>query len=289
MFETDIIDALRQVGLRPIEMAGWPTRGDARFNPRGSVNHHTAGPRAGNHPSLKLLTNGVHQANGNFLKGPLSNVSLARNLDVNLIAAGRANHAGAGSWRGLVGNSSVWGLEVEHTGNLATEGVPSAEKWEVMFRIHAAFALLSGFDASMVCQHFEWAPRRKIDFIGATPGQFRDGVQKLINLQDPEEIEMKTAKPMLVWSAGHDGKLDTYVTDCITKQKITTPEHLDLIRFFGVAEFVRDFPKPGDWLPFNWSPEQIAAIPEVAPGHAVGEVSESSLAHLLQRQRIVLD
>ena len=83
----------------------------ATFNPYGSVNHHTAGPRVGIAPSLGICINGR-----SGLPGPLCNVHQQRNDVVNVVAAGVANHAGRGGWQGMSGNQSVFGLEIEHCG-----------------------------------------------------------------------------------------------------------------------------------------------------------------------------
>lgn len=263
---SEILGALHRQGIEPIQVAGWQTRGSAIFDPRGSVNHHTAGPRLGNHPSLNVLINGRGKpGDKNYLPGPLCNVSLARNGSVYLIAAGRANHAGAGGWNFLTGNSSVWGLEVEHTGNLATEASPSAEQFDKMYRIHAAFADVSGFDASYVCQHFEWT-KRKIDFIGVNGAKFRNAVQHQIDRSRPTPAPPSGGDEMalnrwLVWAAP-EGDLRIYVTNGVTKKLVNTKTQQDIIRYLGQAEYVRDFPKPGDWLPFNWTKAQIASVPD---------------------------
>ncbi|MBK5221271.1 MAG: hypothetical protein JJE52_00020 [Acidimicrobiia bacterium] len=280
MRHPEIIDFLREQGLSIIEVNGWRERGSTAFNPRGSVNHHTAGPASGNHPSLKVLING--RAGKNPLAGPLCNVSLARDGGVYLIAAGRANHAGKGSWRNLKGNSSVWGLEIEHTGVLDTEPPPSAEKLEIVHRIHAAFARCSGFDHSMVCQHFEWAPGRKIDLVSVDPEPFRSSVAE--RLRAPVAPSAHLTHPTdsskdddemprwIVWSAGDDGDITTYVTDTLTKQELL-PGQADIMRFHGTAAYITaDSPqgrelglKDGDWLPFNWTSTQLASVPTVPP------------------------
>jgi hypothetical protein len=73
-----------------------------------------------------------------------------------VIAAGRANHAGEGGWHGLSGNSSVYGLEIEHTG---TEPLPEGRQ-RIAAAIHAG---MFGGDVGMIAQHYEWAGGRKID------------------------------------------------------------------------------------------------------------------------------
>ena len=166
--DNDIANRLRSAGLRVVEVDGWQNRGSSDFNPRGSVNHHTAGPPTGNIPSLNTLIYGRSD-----LPGPLCNVAQARNNDIYVIASGRANHAGSGGWKGLSGNSSVYGLEIEHTG---TSSEPwTEERVDTAARVHAA--LLRGkADASMCCQHKEWAPSRKIDAYSANGNTFRNRV-----------------------------------------------------------------------------------------------------------------
>jgi hypothetical protein len=178
----DLADRMRRTGLQVIEVAGWRDRGSPTFNPRGSVCHHTAGARSGVMPSLNILINGRPD-----LPGPLCNVGLGRDLAVRVIAAGRANHAGSGGWAGLAGNSSVWGLEVEHVGTNA-EPV-TAELWDAMVRIHAELAR-GNYPASMVCQHKEWAPNRKVDFFAVNGDSFRAGVaQHLSDATPPPPVQ----------------------------------------------------------------------------------------------------
>jgi len=169
--DTDIANRLRAAGLSVVTVDGWESRGSSDFSPRGSVNHHTAGPATGNIPSLNTLIYGRAD-----LPGPLCNVAQARNGDAYVIAAGRANHAGSGGWHGLSGNSSVYGLEIEHVGT-------SAEAWtearvDTAARIQAA--LIRGTaGADMVCQHKEWTDR-KIDAYGADGDTFRNRVARYL-------------------------------------------------------------------------------------------------------------
>lgn len=296
--ETDILPWLQAAGLHVIEVDGWRTRGSSTFAPRGSVNHHTAGPAVGNHPSLGTLINGRGKpGDTNYLPGPLCNVSLARNLDVYLIAAGKANHAGEGSWRGLVGNSSVWGLEVEHTGRLATEPYPDAEKWDAMYRIHWAFAMASKFDASMVCQHFEWTTR-KIDFVAAIGNDFRRWVQDYIDGDSVTEEDDDMANPkMLVWAEGGDGSV--WITDWETRSRVTSKSQMDKLLFFGRA-VMHD-----NGMPFAFKQAELDVIPIDEPNKNVdaktlateivnqlppgsGGVTQAQLEATLSRQQIIV-
>ena len=153
-YDTGIATRLRNAGLPVVECSGWQSRGSSSFNPRGSVNHHTAGPSSGATPSLNTCINGRPD-----LSGPLCNVFQSREPDGNdkayVVAAGTANHAGSGGWKGLSGNSSVYGLEIEHTGTSPL----SEGRQRIAAAIHAA---IFGGDVSYVCQHYEWTTR-KID------------------------------------------------------------------------------------------------------------------------------
>jgi N-acetylmuramoyl-L-alanine amidase len=156
MMDTGIADRLRQAGLEVVECAGWQTRGSSSFDPRGSVDHHTAGPASGDAPSLNTVIHGRPD-----LAGPLCHVLIGRHHNTcYVIAAGHANHAGSGGWHGLSGNSSVYGIERENVGTQAEPWRP--DQTDAAARAHAA--LIRGrTDAGMVCRHAEWAPNRKPD------------------------------------------------------------------------------------------------------------------------------
>ncbi len=177
-YQTTLLDDLRRFGVPVEPIQGWQTRGASTISPKVGVNHHTAGPRAGVAPSLRICIEGRPD-----VPGPLCNVLLGRDNVARLIAAGRSNNAGKGGWRGITGNSNTLGLEVEHVGTLA-EPVTD-ESLEMQVRIQAAFAW-NRYSADMVCQHYEWAPTRKIDYVKSSvpefynPDQFRRQVADLI-------------------------------------------------------------------------------------------------------------
>ena len=152
--------ALRRYGLTVETVAGWETRGSTTFNPRGVVCHWTAGPKTGDRPSLRIC---IYGRTG--LPGPLCNVFLTRAGVAVVVAAGRANHAGTGGWNGLTGNSSVFGIEAEASGNEWTEAQRSAYP-----RVVAALVDLAGGNVANVCGHYEWATPagRKVDIAGYT-------------------------------------------------------------------------------------------------------------------------
>lgn len=84
-------------GLKVDEQPGWRTRGRADVGTiKGVICHHTAGPKTGIMPSLGVVTNGRSD-----LPGPLSQLCLGRDGTFFVMAAGRANHAGAANWQGV--------------------------------------------------------------------------------------------------------------------------------------------------------------------------------------------
>jgi hypothetical protein len=113
-------EALHNRGVTFRMVAGAETRG-AEFSvlPRAVLMHWTAGP-AGYAPSLGVCTFG--RGGANPVKGPLCQLLQSREPDpweldvVYVVALGIANHAGAGSWRGISGNSRSTGLEIEWSG-----------------------------------------------------------------------------------------------------------------------------------------------------------------------------
>lgn len=161
-YDTGLADRLRAQGLNVVEVAGWQSRGSSTFNPRGFLWHHTAGPANGNSPSLTICTYGRAG-----LAGPLCNVFQARDNTVYVVAAGRANHAGEGGWRGLSGNSSVYGLEIENTGT-------GSEPWRLdQLTVAAKIAVACGVPIDKMCMHKEWT-RRKIDMHTVLGDQMRE-------------------------------------------------------------------------------------------------------------------
>ena len=157
---TWLADVLAAAGCTVIEEDGWKNRGRAEMGTvRGILCHHTAGPLKGNAPSLKIVRDGRPD-----LPGPLSQLFLARDGTFHVLAAGRCNHAGKGSWQGVVnGNSELIGIEAENAGTGADPW--PAEQIEAYERGCAAILKHIGADAVMAAGHKEYAlPRgRKID------------------------------------------------------------------------------------------------------------------------------
>lgn len=148
-----LADVLRAEGLNVVELAGWKQRGRGDFTAiRGVVCHHTAGPRAGNEPSLATVRDGRPG-----LAGPLSQLVLARDGTYHVVAAGKSNHAGPGKWQGVTaGNSQMIGIEAENTGKLNDQPWPK-KQMEAYIRGVAAILKKIGADSVMACGHKEYA------------------------------------------------------------------------------------------------------------------------------------
>lgn len=157
---TWLAETLENAGLKVAEVPGWRTRGRSEMGiVKGVMCHHTAGPATGNMPTLNLIINGRSD-----LPGPLSQLALGRDGTYYVVAAGRANHAGAGSWQGITtGNSSFIGIEAENTG-LATDLWPPVQMQAYRHGV-AAILRKIGAGAIMCCGHKEYAqpPGRKPD------------------------------------------------------------------------------------------------------------------------------
>ena len=147
---------LLDAGLKVAEQPGWQNRGRGEMGTvRGVICHHTAGPRDGNMPSLRTVTNGRSD-----LPGPLAQLCLGRDGTYFVVAAGRCNHAGRGNWQGFTaGNSNFIGIEAENTGR--TTG-SNADPWpEVQMDAYrrgvAAILKKIRANAIMGCGHKEYA------------------------------------------------------------------------------------------------------------------------------------
>lgn len=169
--QTGIPAALKKYGVRYETVPGWRTRGSASFNPKGVVCHWTAGPRnAKGRPSLNVVTYGRPG-----LSGPLCQVYLDRNGVAVVVAAGRANHAGRGGYKGLSGNSSVFGIEAECGG----DGDWTDAQREAYPKVVAALVSLTGRSEKYVCGHNEWTTR-KIDIRDWTMTKMRSEVKAVL-------------------------------------------------------------------------------------------------------------
>jgi peptidoglycan hydrolase-like protein with peptidoglycan-binding domain len=163
--------------------------------------HHTATNAPGNMPSLRLLIEGRSD-----LAGPLAQLGLGRDGTFYIIAAGRANHAGAGQWEGIAtGNSSFIGIEAENDG--VNESWPAVQM-DAYQRGVAAILKKIGAGANMCCGHKEYAsPQgRKTDPDFDMPA-FRREVAAFLSGKSPSEpIPAVDAQSRLTLRRGNKGE-----------------------------------------------------------------------------------
>ncbi|MBV9931076.1 MAG: N-acetylmuramoyl-L-alanine amidase [Alphaproteobacteria bacterium] len=170
-------DVLEQAGLKVAEVPGWKDRGVRDMGAvRGVICHHTAGPKRGNMPSLDVLVHGRPD-----LHGPLCQLGLGRDGTFYVVAAGCAQHAGPGAWKGVTtGNSSFIGIEAENAGTADDPWPP--EQMEAYRRGVAAILAKIGAGAEMCCGHKEYAlPKGRKDDPSFGMDDFRAGVAAILS------------------------------------------------------------------------------------------------------------
>jgi len=145
-------EVLEGAGLKVAEQPGWRTRGLGDVGrTRGVICHHTAGGKTGVMPSLGIITSGRPG-----LRGPLAQLGLGRDGTFFVVAAGFAQHAGAGVWQGIrSGNTSFIGIEAENSG-AADDPWPEIQL-DAYRRGVAAILTKIGAGAEMCCGHKEYA------------------------------------------------------------------------------------------------------------------------------------
>lgn len=148
----------------------WQTYGRPyTFDVRGSIAHHTASPL-----SSSAAANRHVVINGNSVaQGPIAHGLLQRELVLEVIAAGRCNHGGAGWWPLGKDTANMYGFAIEAVNNGVGEYWQS-EFVEIMARAYAVVHMHEGVDVTMAWTHNAYAtpPGRKIDPAG--PAAFRN-------------------------------------------------------------------------------------------------------------------
>lgn len=186
-------DVLKTAGLKVSEVPGWRDRGSGDVSRIfGVICHHTVGPRSGNMPSLRVLTDGRPG-----IPGPLAQLGLARDGTYFVIAAGRANHAGrpdANGWQGIRnGNSNFIGIEGENTG-LASDFPWPEVQMDAYRRGVAAILKHVGQTSDFCGGHKEFASGRKIDPL-FDMNAFRTSVAAIMSGTAPTPVLIPAVEP----------------------------------------------------------------------------------------------
>jgi hypothetical protein len=133
----------------------------------GVICHHTASAAgSGECPSLNIVIHGRGEPNP--LPGPLAQILLGRSGACYIIASGKANHAGTGSYPTIYpisGNTNLLGIEAENSGLGEPWTVPQVRSYVILC---AALATQCRLTPAQVISHYEWAKPtgRKIDPAG---------------------------------------------------------------------------------------------------------------------------
>ena len=152
-----LADVLRAEGVDLVEYPGWRDRGHGDFKDiRGVMAHHTGSDTA----TARSIAEGRPD-----LPGPLSQLHIARNGTVTVIAAGVAWHAGVGMYPWLPTNMGNWhtiGIECANTGT--GPNAPHRRNWPdaqyfALVRCCAAINRKLGQEAVRTIGHKEYAGR----------------------------------------------------------------------------------------------------------------------------------
>ena len=190
-----LADVLRDAGLTVVEMDGWRTRTrSGSFRPSGIVWHHTATSREASDSNVdRLLRDGRPD-----LAGPLSQLGLRRDGSFVIVAAGRANHNGYGTW----GNDSI-GIEAYNDG--VGEPWPAAQI-DAYVRGTAAICEHQGWGADRVKAHRETDPGRKVDPRGIDMDGARSRIARLLSTPStpttPQEDDVKNYTVLVIKDKG---------------------------------------------------------------------------------------
>jgi peptidoglycan hydrolase-like protein with peptidoglycan-binding domain len=183
---------LKDAGLKVAPVDGWENRGRGDFGPTlGVLCHHTAGPRNGNMPSLSTLIQGRSD-----LPGPLAQLGLGRDGTYYVIAAGRCNHAGIGSWKGVTtGNTDFIGIEAENTG-LSNDSPWPEIQMDAYCRGVAAILIHTGRAVEFCAGHKEYAlPAGRKDDPDFDMVAFRAAVAAIMGGETPAPVLIPSVEP----------------------------------------------------------------------------------------------
>lgn len=184
---------LKDAGLKVAECDGWQTRGHGDMGEvKGIICHHTATPgHSGNMPTLNTLINGRPD-----LSGPLAQLGLGRDGTYYIVAAGKANHAGKGSWQGIIsGNTNFIGIEAENSG---VSGDPWPDvQMDAYQRGVAAILKHVGRGATFCAGHKEYAqPAGRKNDPDFNMDDFRAKVAAILNGTAPPPSLIPVAEPV---------------------------------------------------------------------------------------------
>ncbi|POX36446.1 N-acetylmuramoyl-L-alanine amidase [Streptomyces sp. Ru73] len=186
------LEALRDEGLRVVEVGNWRTHNRNHKGPWGGVHgvmiHHTV--TSGAEETVQVCYDGHPE-----LPGPLCHGVITKDGTVHLVGYGRANHAGLGDGDVLQaviaekrlppdneadtdGNRVFYGFECENLGD-GEDPWPDAQL-EAIEKAAAAVCRVHGWNERSVLGHLEWQPG-KVDPRGFTMDAMRERIGKRLS------------------------------------------------------------------------------------------------------------
>jgi hypothetical protein len=242
-FYTNLPRILRSAGIDVVVMDGAETRTSRAtgFDVDGVVWHHTATSTAWQDGHVALLLRDGRRD----LSGPLSQVGVERDGTWVIVALGRANHNGYGTyvpgWD--FGNDSL-GLEFYNDG---TEPFTDAQMQSGIAGTRAVL-LDKGLPAGNVCGHKESDPNRKID-----PNFDMAVVRRALALptQPPSDPEDDEAVPVIVKSPTSPA---WWVISAFERRHVKDRAHAGTLVISGLARW-------DNGAPFTWSQAEIDKVP----------------------------
>jgi N-acetyl-anhydromuramyl-L-alanine amidase AmpD len=204
-----LADVLRDEGVELVEYPGWRTRGHGDFKDiRGVMVHHTGSNTA---------TAGSIARGRPDLPGPLSQLHIARNGTVTVVAVGVAWHAGTGMYPWVPTNMGNWhliGIECANTGTAPS--APHRTNWPdaqyfALVRACAAINRRLGQTSARTIGHKEYA--------GRSQGKW-----------DPGAIDMDILRSDI---AARIGELSSHAGT--PRPPVPVGEYADILLFRGTA------------------------------------------------------
>lgn len=215
---SNLPEILRDAGLKVVEVDGWRGRGrPGAFSPVGVLCHHTATRKSSSDAAVVRLL----RVGRSDLPGPLSQIGLARDGTVYLIAAGRANHAGRAKASGTVaagdGNELYVGIEAFNDGVGEPWPIVQRDAYELLCAVLSV--KVTGNSVNTVRGHKETSVTGKIDPRFSMPA-FREAVgAEMTRLKNPKPAP-KPEVPAVTWTTPID-KDPRAVAGAVTLQTVT--------------------------------------------------------------------
>jgi hypothetical protein len=201
---TWLAHALRDAGLRVVEVPGWETRGSIEFDPVGVTWHATAGSRRGTaQGEVNVILNGSETA-----PPPIAQLMLWRDGTFYVCAAGRCNHNKVG-WAGPnegLGNTKLLGIEMANDNR--GEPWPDVQLDAVRRATAVIMARLGADPMRRLAAHYEHQPAA-----GRPPGETSTKT-------DPYGVVMDDERPRVAAiMRGEDGVSKQNVIDALASDE----------------------------------------------------------------------